>query len=119
MRIRTMGWLGLLAMAAGLHDASPAARAEGPENSLTREEKRAGWILLFDGKSLEGWKTSSGRPSKGPVEQGSINPHSCGGYMMIHEKTWSDFVLALDFQISKGCNSGIFIRTYPLTPRPG
>jgi hypothetical protein len=39
--------------------------------------------------------------------------------MMIHEKTWSDFVLALDFKISKGCNSGIFIRTYPLTPRPG
>ena len=39
--------------------------------------------------------------------------------MMIHEKTWSDFVLALDFKISKGCNSGVFIRTYPLTPRPG
>jgi hypothetical protein len=30
-----------------------------------------------------------------------------------------DFVLALDFKISKGCNSGVFIRTYPLAPRPG
>jgi hypothetical protein len=39
--------------------------------------------------------------------------------MMIHEKPWSDYVLALDFKISRGCNSGIFIRTYPLTPRPG
>ena len=28
-------------------------------------------------------------------------------------------MLALDFKISKGCNSGVFIRTYPLTPRPG
>src|SRR5262249_13761637 len=28
-------------------------------------------------------------------------------------------VLSLDFKISKGCNSGIFIRTYPLTLRPG
>ena len=39
--------------------------------------------------------------------------------MMIHEKPWSDFELALDFKISKGCNSGVFVRTYPLTPRPG
>ena len=54
-----------------------------------------------------------------PVEEGCINPHGCGGYMMIHEKTWSDFVLSLDFKISKGCNSGVFIRTFPLTPRPG
>jgi hypothetical protein len=39
--------------------------------------------------------------------------------MMIHEKQWSNFVLSLDFKISKGCNSGIFVRTYPLEPRPG
>ena len=110
MRIRTIGSLVLLAMAIG---------AGGSEDGLSPAEKQAGWILLFDGKSLDGWKTSSGRPSKVPVEQGSINPHGCGGYMMIHEKIWSDFVLALDFRISKGCNSGVFIRTYPLTPRPG
>ena len=54
-----------------------------------------------------------------PVEEGCINPHGSGGYMMIHEKPWSDFVLSLDFKISKGCNSGVFIRTSPLTPRPG
>ena len=39
--------------------------------------------------------------------------------MLIHRQTWSDFVLALDFKISRGCNSGVFVRTYPLTPRPG
>jgi hypothetical protein len=89
------------------------------DNVLSAEEKAAGWILLFDGKSLSGWKTSSDQPSKVPVEDGCINPHGCGGYMMIHHKTWSDFVLALDFKISKGCNSGVFVRTYPLTPRPG
>jgi hypothetical protein len=86
---------------------------------LTSEEKAAGWISLFDGKTLDGWKTSSGRPSKVPVEQGAINPHGCGGYMMIHERTWGDFELALDFAISKGCNSGVFVRTFPLQPRPG
>jgi len=97
---------------------APAWTTAG-DNNLSDEEKKEGWVLLFDGKSLEGWKTSSERPSRVPVEEGSINPHGCGGDMMIHEKTWSDFELALDFKISKGCNSGIFIRTYPLTPRPG
>ena len=27
--------------------------------------------------------------------------------------------LKLDFKISPGCNSGVFFRTWPLTPRPG
>jgi len=94
-------------------------QGESADNVLSAEEKTAGWILLFDGKSLDGWQTSSKTPSKVPVEDGSINPHSCGGYMMIHREPWSNFVLAFDFKISKGCNSGVFVRTYPLTPRPG
>jgi Domain of Unknown Function (DUF1080) len=89
------------------------------DNELTEQERNGGWLLLFDGKSLTGWMTSSQRPSKTPVEQDSLNPHGCGGYMLIHEKQWGDFVLSLDFKISKGCNSGVFVRTFPLTPRPG
>jgi hypothetical protein len=89
------------------------------DNVLSDREKAGGWILLFDGKTLKGWTTSSQQPSRTPVDNGAINPHKCGGYMMIHEKPWADFVLALDFKISKGCNSGVFIRTFPLTPRPG
>jgi Domain of Unknown Function (DUF1080) len=89
------------------------------DNTLSPKEKDAGWILLFDGKSLDGWQTSNSQRSKVPVDDMTINPHGCGGYMMIHEKTWSNYELMLDFKISKGCNSGIFIRTHPLTPRPG
>jgi hypothetical protein len=89
------------------------------DNELTAEEKAAGWLLLFDGKTLDGWMTSSGTPSKTPVEEASINPHGCGGYMMVHHKQWDNFILACDFKISKGCNSGIFVRTASLKPRPG
>jgi Domain of Unknown Function (DUF1080) len=103
-----------LVIIVGLPAACPA-----DDNTLSPQQRKDGWVLLFDGKGLDGWKTSSERPSKVPVEEGSINPHGCGGYMMIHEKMWSDFVLAFDFKISKGCNSGVFIRTYPLKPRPG
>jgi hypothetical protein len=97
--------------------AIPAVRAG--DNELSAKEKADGWILLFDGKTLDGWMNSSGKPSKTPVEHTSINPHKCGGYMMVHKKKWENYVLSLDFKISKGCNSGIFIRTYSLKPRPG
>jgi hypothetical protein len=95
------------------------ALCRADDNQLSDKEKQDGWILLFDGKTLNGWMTSSEKPSARSVEEASINPHKCGGYMMIHEKPWGDFKLALDFKISPKCNSGIFIRTFPLTPRPG
>ena len=89
------------------------------DNKLTAEEEAKGWILLFDGKTLEGWKTSDLKPSRKPVENGCLNPYNCGGYMLIHEKQWADFVLKLDFMVSKDCNSGVFVRTFPLTPKEG
>lgn len=106
-----------LVWAAALLAFAPSALAA--DNTLTEAEKRDGWLLLFDGKSLDGWLTSSREPSRTPVEEGALNPHRCGGYMLIHEQQWSDFVLALDFKISRGCNTGIFLRTFPLTPRSG
>lgn len=97
-----------------------AALALAPaDNELTTKEKTDGWVLLFDGKTLDGWMTSSGKPSRTPVEGGAINPHKCGGYMMVHKEMWENYVLSLDFKISKKCNSGIFVRTSSLTPRPG
>jgi hypothetical protein len=96
--------------------ANPLAAAD---NELTPKEKDDGWVLLFDGKTLDGWMTSGGKESKTPVEDGSINPHKCGHYMMVHKEPWENYVLSLDFKISKKCNSGVFIRTSSLTPRPG
>jgi hypothetical protein len=94
-------------------------RVDVPDNTLTDAEKKAGWKLLFDGKALDGWTTDTLQPSKTPVEDGSINPHGCGGYMMVPQGKYGDFVLSLDFKISKGCNSGVFVRTFSLKPRPG
>jgi len=93
--------------------------AFGADNVLTPEEKAAGWRLLFDGKTTAGWMTSDQKPPRTPVDQDSLNPHKSGHYMLVHTQQWSDFVLSLDFKISKGCNSGVFVRTSSLTPRPG
>ncbi len=89
------------------------------ETQLTPKETKAGWRLLFDGRTLDGWMTSDQKPSRRPVEDGCLNPHKSGHYMLVHTQQWTDFVLSLDFKITNGCNSGIFVRTASLTPRPG
>ena len=94
------------------------ATAERKDNALSREEKEAGWILLFDGESLDEWMTDTGEPSRRPVEEGSINPHKSGDYMVVHKQMWENYILALDFKISPGCNSGIFVKTFSLEESP-
>ncbi len=89
------------------------------DNELTPEDRAAGWTLLFDGKTLDGWKRNDGRPAKCQVDHEAINPHGCGAYMLVYDKEFTDFELALDYKVSPLCNSGIFVRTFPLTPRPG
>ena len=89
------------------------------DNQLTALEKQHGWLLLFDGKTTAGWMTSEGKPSLTPVADGTLNPHGSGHYMLVQTQQWSHFLLTLDFKISKGCNSGIFIRTASLVPREG
>jgi len=86
----------------------PAPMARSADNQLTAGEKQAGWILLFDGKTLDGWLTSAWKPSRTPVQDGCINPHRCGDYMMIHTQQWSDCILSLDFKISKAATAASF-----------
>ncbi len=91
----------------------------GADNELSPQESAEGWQLLFDGKTTTGWMSPKGKPlPQTHVQDGSLNPHRCD-YMLTHEKVWGNYRLALDFKISPKCNSGLFLRTYPLTPRPG
>lgn len=89
------------------------------DNELTEAEAHDGWLLLFDGKSTAGWMTSERKPSKTAVEQGSLQPHQSGHYMLVHTQQWANYLLKLDFKISAKCNSGVFVRTASLEPRPG
>ncbi len=93
--------------------------AAGPENDLTDRERKEGWVLLFDGKTHTGWINSDRTVPKTQVEDGTLNPHRAGHYMMVHTQQWENFVLRADFKISPHCNSGIFVRTGSLTPRTG
>ncbi len=77
------------------------------DNELTEQEKKDGWILLFDGKSPAGWTNL--KPAN--IEEGAINPFKSGNYVTYASDRYADFVLACDFKVSPKCNSGIFIRT--------
>ena len=89
------------------------------DNVLSDQEKQEGWVLLFDGQTTKGWMSPKEKPLDGKhVQDSCLNPHPCD-YMLVHDKVWENYKLSLDFKISKKCNSGIFVRTFPLTPRPG
>lgn len=89
------------------------------DNTLSDAEKKQGWLLLFDGRTTNGWMSSDRSAPRTPVQDGALNPHKAGHYMLVHTQQWADFLLTLDFKITNGCNSGIFVRTSSLTPRPG
>jgi len=85
------------------------------DNELTQEEKTAGWQLLFNGKDHTGWKCNNGKPIATPVENGSLLPYKSGGYLIVYEKPFENFIFKCDVKMSKPyCNSGIFFRVSDL-----
>lgn len=80
------------------------------DNQLTPQERADGWQLLFNGKDYAGWKCSNGKTVASPVEEGALVPYKSGGYLVIHEKQFGDFVLRCDVKMPEKCNSGIFFR---------
>ena len=83
-----------------------------PVNTLTEEEKEAGWTLLFDGENLDHWTGyKSDRPTKWSASDNTLffNPKADGsGGDIITKNQYKDFEFALDWKIDKCGNSGIF-----------
>jgi hypothetical protein len=81
------------------------------DNELTSQEKTDGWQLLFNGKDSSGWKNNTKKPIAAKIEDGALNPHGSGGYVIVYKKPFGDFVLKCDVKMDQPyCNSGIFIR---------
>ncbi len=77
---------------------------------LTKGEEAEGFQLLFNGKDLSGWKIV-GEPDAWSVQRGVLHCNGKGRGWIRPDKTFTDFVLRLQYRISEGGNSGIFLRT--------
>ena len=80
------------------------------DNELSEQEKKDGWILLWNGKDSEGWIDGAGAALKSESLAEGINPLGAKGGMAYTKERFGNFVLACDFKVSKGCNSGVYYR---------
>jgi hypothetical protein len=87
------------------------AVAPAAENTLTPAEKKAGWELLFDGKSFNGWRpyNKKNAPVTGwEVVDGTLHAIAkVKGDQLITEKKYNDFELAWEWKLPPAGNNGI------------
>ncbi len=102
-------------VAAMIMAASMSAQGDW-SNRLTPAEVREGWKLLWDGSSTAGWKGAKldRFPDKGwKIEDGLLKVlpgdggEATNGGDIITTRKYGNFVLKVDFKITKGANSGI------------
>jgi hypothetical protein len=89
--------------------AFPAFAAE--PNTLTAEEKAAGWQLLFDGKDASQWWRGYNKPTlpkEWVAEDGALVRK--GGGDIITKEQYESFELSVDWKISEGGNSGVMLK---------
>ncbi|MEO5998306.1 MAG: DUF1080 domain-containing protein [Chitinophagaceae bacterium] len=73
-------------------------------------ENLQGWEVLFDGKNTGKWRARENNsfPSKGwIIKDGSLFIDKTGAGDIITRDTYSNFELVLDFNLTKGANSGV------------
>ncbi len=82
-------------------------------NTLTKQEKQQGWVLLFDGKSTKGWHTylrdtvgSRWQVRNDAIVYDPSQPENGRGDLLTNS-VYENYELNLEWKISKGGNSGI------------
>jgi hypothetical protein len=72
-----------------------------------------GFVPLFDGKTLNGWKQLGGKAkyvAEDGVIVGSSVPNTSNSFLCT-ERNYGDFILELEFKVDPGLNSGVQIRS--------
>lgn len=107
--------------------ATQPTSAPTPPNTLTAEEKRDGWKLLFDGRTTTGWRGAykDAFPQQGwSVEDGTLTVQQSDGSEsqsfgdIVTNDEYANFDLRFDFKLSEGANSGVKYYVVEEQPKP-
>ena len=122
MRGSRYGWRGALAAlitaiaaAGACSDANPNSpgQSDDPQgpNTLSPAERAAGWRLLFDGRTTSGWRgfKQSSMPGGWQAVDDALTRVTGGGDIITIDQ-FTNFELALEWQVAPGGNSGIMFR---------
>jgi hypothetical protein len=89
-------------------------------NTLTDAEKAAGWVLLFDGKTLNGWRNfrKEGVSGGWSVIDGALCRVDKSADDIITAGKFDNFELELDYKVPPHANSGLMYRVSEDEDRP-
>ncbi len=85
-------------------------------NQLTPEEQKSGWVLLFNGRNLDGWrgyKKTDASGTRWKVENGMLTlppndgKDTLGARDIISNDTFEQFELKWEWRIAQAGNSGV------------
>ncbi|WP_242082591.1 3-keto-disaccharide hydrolase [Aestuariivivens sediminis] len=80
------------------------------------ENQSSDWITLFDGTSFDHWRgyLSDSMPPEWSIENGTMvfTPSEEGNKNIITKEKFTNFILSLEWKISEGGNSGIFLGVF-------
>jgi len=76
---------------------------------LSRDDFEAGWLSLFDGETLFGWKANSDLNWR--VEGGVIRADKGTPGLLLTTFELADYELRYDYRLEQNGNSGVFLRT--------
>lgn len=84
-------------------------------NTLTPEEQKKGWQLLFDGKTTSGWHgyNMTSFPDCWTIDNEAFTMSTTGGgesLDILTDKTYRSFALSLEYKLTKAANSGIIFQ---------
>lgn len=95
--------------------AATAVADEPKPNTLSEAELAEGWLLLFDGESLFGWKPSSEVDWR--VVGGTLVAAVGEPGLLYTTSQFGNYELKVDFRVAEGGNSGVFLHTIPSPTR--
>jgi hypothetical protein len=80
---------------------------------LETAQGQRGWLQLFNGKDLTGWKTDRNHKGKWEVKGGAITASGPRGYLFSEPGDYENFHIRIEAKINAKGNSGLFFRCQP------